>query len=96
VEEPVVDYLGAVVTSDGVVNAGERRGARFALRTFLEGELTKGWPAARELADAILARAMALEDGRPRDDASVVVVTLTPVEEQEVPVRRLIAHLPVG
>jgi serine phosphatase RsbU (regulator of sigma subunit) len=95
VEEPLADYLGVAITSDGVVRAGERQGAGFDLRAFLQQELARGWPVAQELADAILARAMALEDGRPRDDASVVVVTLTPGEEQEIPVRRLIAHLPI-
>ena len=95
VEEPLADYLGVVITSDGVTIAGERRGAKLDLQAFLEQELTRGWPVAQELADAILARAVELEDGRPRDDASVVVVTLTPGEEQKVPVRRLTARLPV-
>jgi len=94
VEEPLADYLGVMIASDGVASAGERRGQRFDLGAFVRQELARGWPAAQELADATLAQAMALEDGRPRDDASVVVVTLTPGEESDVPVRWLIAHLP--
>lgn len=95
VEEPLADYLGVVVTSDGVLRAGERKGLSFDLRAFLEQELARGWPAAQELADAILARAMALEDGRPHDDASVVVVTIAPGEEPAVAVRRLAARFPI-
>jgi serine phosphatase RsbU (regulator of sigma subunit) len=96
VQEPLADYQGVLVTSDGVTGAGERRGSRFDVRGFLEQRLAQGWPVAQELADAVLEQALALEDGRPRDDASVVVVTLTPEEDQEVPIRRLIAHLPVA
>lgn len=96
VERPLAEYLGAVAVSDGIVHAGERRGAPFDLATFLRGRLTTGWPAAQELADAILAQAMALEDGRPRDDASVVVVTVSPTAEEAVAVRRLTARLPVA
>ena len=89
------EYLGAVAVSDGIVHAGERRGAPFSLRAFLEERLAAGWPDAQELADAILEHAVALEDGRPRDDASVVVVTIAPTVEQAVAVRRLTARLPV-
>jgi serine phosphatase RsbU (regulator of sigma subunit) len=96
VQEPLADYLGVVVTSDGVTGAGERHGARFDVYRFLQQRLEQGWPVAQDLADATLEQAMALEDGRPRDDASVVVVMLTPVEDRDSPpVRRLIAHLPV-
>lgn len=95
VQEPLAERLGALITSDGVVCAGERHGARLDVHGFLRQRLEQGWPVAQELADALLGQAMALEDGRPRDDASVVVVTLTPGADDDVPVRRLIAHLPV-
>ena len=95
VERPLEAYLGVMVTSDGVVHAGERRGTPFDLRAFLEQQLAVAWPAAQPLADATLAQAMALEDGRPRDDVSVVVVTISPAEESEVPVRQLIARFPI-
>jgi serine phosphatase RsbU (regulator of sigma subunit) len=95
VERPLAEYLGAVAVSDGIVHAGERRGAPLNLRAFLQEQLASGWPDAQALADAVLAQAVALEDGRPRDDASVVVVTMSPAAEQEVAVRRLTARLPV-
>ncbi len=96
VERPLAEYLGAVAVSDGIVHAGERRGAPFDLLSFLQERLAAGWPAAQELADAILSQALALEDGRPRDDASVVVVTISPAPEEEVAVRRLAARLPIA
>jgi serine phosphatase RsbU (regulator of sigma subunit) len=95
VEQPLADYLGVLVTSDGVARAGERKGRLFDLRAFLEQRLARGWPPAQDLADAVLEQAMVLEDGRPRDDASVVVVTISPGQEGEVAVRRLAARFPI-
>ena len=96
VERPIQDDVGVVLTSDGVIYAGERRGARFDVLAMLQAQLEQGWPQARALADSILGQALALESGRPRDDASVVVVTITPAEEDEVTIRRLSARLPIS
>ncbi len=95
VERPLQEHSGVVVTSDGVVNAGERQGTRLDVRAFLERWLARGWSSAQALADALLAEAVALEQGRPHDDASVVVVTISPAEESAVPVRSLVAWLPI-
>ncbi len=95
VQQDIEEYIGAVVTTDGIVHAGRWRDATFDLRTFLQRRLEEGWPQAHSLADAILAEAVALEDGRPRDDASVVVVIISPAEESPAPVRRLVARLPI-
>ena len=95
VERPIAAHLGAMVTSDGVVQAGERRGTPFDLCAFLQRQLDRGWPAAQALADAVLSEAIALEGGRPRDDVSVVVVTMAPAEESEVPLRQLLARFPI-
>ena len=95
VEWPLLEHSGVVVTSDGIVHAGERQGARLDVHAFLERWLAQGWFTARSLADALLAEAVAGEQGRPRDDASVVVVTISPAEESEAPVRSLVACLPI-
>jgi serine phosphatase RsbU (regulator of sigma subunit) len=95
VERPIDAHLGVVVTSDGVVHAGRRYGQRFDLPAFLQDELQRGWPTAQELAERVLNAAIALEQGRPGDDVSVVVVTLVPTEESDAPVRRLVAHFPI-
>lgn len=94
VERPLRPQLGILVTSDGVTHAGGW-GNPFDLRAFLEQRLAAGWPQAQTLANAILEQAIALEDGRPRDDVSVVVVTAIHVEKRPVPVRQLNACFPV-
>lgn len=95
VEKAIVEPLGVVVTSDGVVHAGERRGTPLDGQAFLQEQLARGWPQAQELADGLLGQALALEEGRPRDDASVVVVTISPTLGSEAPIRRLTARLPI-
>jgi serine phosphatase RsbU (regulator of sigma subunit) len=95
VERAINPYMGVVVTSDGVVHAGKRRGAPLDVRAFIESAMQRGWPEAQLLADALLAEAVALEDGRPRDDVSVVVVTIVPTEDTPVPVRWLSGSIPI-
>lgn len=94
-ERPLTEHLGVVVVSDGVAQAGAYRGRSLDIRAFLDGRLETGWPETSALADALLEKAMALEDGRPHDDATVVVVVVVPVPEVETPVRRLVARLPI-
>ncbi|MGC8874458.1 MAG: SpoIIE family protein phosphatase, partial [Chloroflexia bacterium] len=95
IERPIDAYLGVLVTSDGVVHAGRRHGRQFDLLAFLHDELAQQWPAAQELADRVLDAAIALEQGRPTDDVSVIALTIVPTEESEAPVRRLHAHFPI-
>ncbi len=95
IERPIDSYVGVLVTSDGVVHAGQRHGRPFDLEAFLQDELARGWPAAQELADRVLDTAVALEQGRPGDDVSVVVLTIVPTEESEAAVRRLRVHFPI-
>lgn len=94
-ERLLTEHLGVVVTSDGVAQAGAYRGRSLDISAFLEGLLAEGWPETLALADALLEKALALEEGRPRDDATVVVVAIVPAPEEEVPVRRLVACLPI-
>jgi serine phosphatase RsbU (regulator of sigma subunit) len=95
VERPLAEHLGVVVTSDGVAQAGAYRGRSLDVPAFLEAQLAEGWPETAVLADALLEKALALEEGRPHDDATVVVVAIVPAPEEETPVRRLVARLPV-
>jgi hypothetical protein len=55
--------------------------------------MSEGKFAARDIADTMLAEAMALENGRPRDDISVLVVSVS--EGHGDMVRRMDGHLPV-
>ncbi len=94
-ERPLADHLGVVVVSDGVAQAGVYRGRPLDIPAFLEAVLAEGWPETPALADALLERAIALEEGRPHDDATVVVVAIVPAPEEEMPVRRMAARFPI-
>jgi serine phosphatase RsbU (regulator of sigma subunit) len=86
--------LRVAIFSDGVVSAGERHGQQFDPLAFanerLCGDLT-----AQEMADALLAEALAADKGRANDDMTVVTLTLGP--RREYPhIRRMSAILPLA
>ncbi len=91
-EAPLAEGLAAVVFTDGLPHAGERRGDGYDIRSALARFLREGAPCA-EWADRLLAEAMALEEGRPADDISVLVVSVDARQGDEV--RRLWVHLPL-
>ncbi|RME31283.1 MAG: serine/threonine-protein phosphatase, partial [Thermoflexia bacterium] len=75
-EVPLQPGLVVVVYTDGLTLAGEHRGGPMDLPTVV-GELASRSLDARQMADELLARALALEAGRPRDDISVLVLRVT-------------------
>ncbi len=83
-----------VLYTDGLVHAGERRGARMETGTIIQSMLDEGEdPAPQEIADELLAHAVSLDDGRPADDISVVVLKVTSrVGDQA---RRMTVRLPI-
>ncbi len=86
--------ISVIVATDGVWHAGRHKGQRMDLLALLQRTDPGHTLSARALADAILDEALRLDDGRPRDDATVVAVRLAP---QEVPsaIRRLNIHFPI-
>ncbi len=94
-ERPLAEHLGVVVVSDGVAQAGTYRGHSLDIPALLKNLIAEGWPETPALADTLLERAIALEEGRPHDDATVVVVAIVPVSEEEMPVRRLVTRFPI-
>lgn len=58
------------------------------------GDVEPCCPDAQTLADAVLYRALALDDGRPRDDMTVVVLAVLPRMDED-KVRRLTVRYPV-
>lgn len=83
--------LGIVVYTDGLAHAGERTGRPMDILAAI-GEIAAQGMNARHLADGLLARSLALEEGRPQDDISVLVLCVHPDDGD--PVRRL--HVQVG
>ena len=95
-ELPIASDLHIVVYTDGVLSAGERYGQRFDVVAFVQEQigLCPGERCARSLADALLNRAVELDQGRPGDDVSVVVISVVPRCQPD-DVRRLSVRLPI-
>ncbi len=84
--------LTIVVFTDGLLQAGERHGQNLDVCTDLQAILEDQDPAPQEIADSILSHAIRLDDGRPSDDTSVVVLRVMETETDEI--RRMTVHLP--
>lgn len=65
--------LLAVACSDGLLHAGQRSGERMDVLASIE-EIWQTSQSARAVSDGLLNQAVALDDGRPRDDISVVAL----------------------
>jgi serine phosphatase RsbU (regulator of sigma subunit) len=96
---PAIDQFAAepglrvAIFSDGVVSAGERYGRQFDPLAFANAMLA-GDLAAQHLADALLAEALAADQGRANDDMTVVALTLGPRREYP-QIRRMAVILPL-
>jgi len=82
-----------VMYTDGLLNAGDRYGESFDICTLLEGLLEDQDPPCQQLADSLLNQAIRLDQNRPNDDMSVVVVKVLPNEIDQI--RRMMVRLPV-
>jgi serine phosphatase RsbU (regulator of sigma subunit) len=85
--------LTIVMYTDGLSDAGDRYGRQIDVCTILEAYLEDQTPTAQTIADSLLSQAIALDDGRPSDDMSVVVLSVVPEETDNI--RRMIVRLPV-
>lgn len=82
-----------VAYTDGLVHAGDRYGEFLDVCTLLKAMLEEQNPSARDIADALLSEAIRVDQGRPNDDMSVVVLTvLSGFDDQ---IRRMTVRLPV-
>lgn len=86
--------LTIVIFSDGILHAGERRGQPMDIRQAIRSLLEDQDPPPQQLADALLAQAMRLDDGRPADDISVLVLKVSPRAGDDV--RRMSVRLPIN
>jgi len=77
-EMPLQPGLTVVVYTDGLTHAGSRYGQSIEVETCLEA-LIEGAedPSPQMIADALLEHALKLDQGRPADDISVVVLRVT-------------------
>jgi serine phosphatase RsbU (regulator of sigma subunit) len=93
-EIPIQIGLTLVVYSDGLEHAGKRRGTPMDVGTTLRGLLEDNDPTPQVMADALLAQAMHLDDNRPADDISVVVLRV--MQRTRDDVRRMAVRLPIN
>lgn len=93
-EIPIEPGLAVVVYTDGLVHAGERVGRPMDVRTSLKAMLEEQDPTPQEIADALLNEAVRLDNNRPADDISVVVLKV--MERRGDDVRRMTVRLPIS
>ena len=93
-ELPLEPETHLVVFTDGILEAGRQSDRRLDVATLVPELLaaTPGDPQA--LADALLERAVAADQGRPRDDISVLVVTVATRDDGD-DVRRMVVSFPL-
>ncbi len=85
--------LTVVTFTDGLPFAGERKGKPMDIPAQVERLLAAG-AKPQEMADGLMAEALKLEDGRPGDDISVLVLGVLPPSGDQV--RRMWARLPLS
>ena len=83
-----------VIHTDGLTHAGKRRGQPMDVCEVIESLLVEQELSPQELADDLLAYAVKLDDGRPADDISVLVLKVASHEGDEV--RRMTVRLPIA
>lgn len=85
--------LSVILYTDGIAYAGERSGTPLdpvATLMALDPSVT----GAQELADALLAAAVAADNGRPSDDMAAIALTIGTREERDV-IRRMSVDVPL-
>jgi serine phosphatase RsbU (regulator of sigma subunit) len=95
-EVPIASDQHVILFTDGVLSAGVRYGHSMDVVAFVRDHLQTCSmdTCARTLADDLLARAVELDQGRPSDDISVVVVSIVDRIQPD-DVRRLSVRFPI-
>jgi serine phosphatase RsbU (regulator of sigma subunit) len=86
--------LTIVIFTDGISHAGERRGQPMNPAETIRSLIEEQDPTPQELADTLLAHAVQLDDNRPADDISVLVLKVTSRDGDDV--RRMSIRLPIN
>jgi len=96
---PLITEIGiepgliVVIYTDGLVHAGKRRGTPMDVGATLRAMLEDQDPTPQILADTLLAQAVSLDENRPADDISVLVLKVTSRVGDNV--RRMAVRLPI-
>jgi serine phosphatase RsbU (regulator of sigma subunit) len=92
-EIEITTGLTIILYTDGLVHAGERRGQPMNTMEVLQSMLEDQSPSPQAIADALLSHAVTLDDNRPVDDISVVVLKVSSLNGDNV--RRMTMRLPI-
>jgi len=92
-EIPIEPGLMLVIYTDGLTHAGERRGQPMDVEETLRFLMDDHNSSPQTLADSLLAQAINLDDNRPADDISVLVLKVTSRMGDNV--RRMTVRLPI-
>jgi serine phosphatase RsbU (regulator of sigma subunit) len=91
-EIPLEAGITIVMYTDGVFYAGDRYGQQMDICTMLNSFIEDQDPPAQMIADMLLNQAIQLDQGRPNDDMSIVVLKVLAQEAD--PIRRMTVRLP--
>jgi len=97
--KPVITELGivadmwAIAFTDGILHAGRQPGQSLDIPALVRAMILQNGTSAPAVADAILARALELDLGRPQDDMSVLVIAVLPCDPDDT--RRMSARFPL-
>ncbi len=86
--------LMVIMYTDGLSHAGKRRGLPMDVCNAIQAMLEDQDPSPQELADSLLGHAVNLDEGRPADDVSVVVIKVRASNGDNV--RRMSLRLPIS
>ncbi|MFW5713627.1 MAG: SpoIIE family protein phosphatase [Brevefilum sp.] len=78
VELQIRPRMAVIAFSDGVYNAGRKEQSIPDICTTIEALIEEQEPTAQDIADFLLNRAIRLDEGRPKDDMSVIVMLVSP------------------
>lgn len=93
-ELPIEAGLTIVIHTDGLTHAGERRGNPMDVGEAIRSVLEDQNPSPQSLADSLLAHAVRLDDERPADDISVLVLKFSSNTGDNI--RRMTVRLPIN
>lgn len=93
-EVPLEIGLTAVMFTDGLIHAGSRTGESMDICTCLQALLDEEDPPPQRIADSMLEHALKLDQNRPVDDISIVVLRVTSQDGDDI--RRMTVELPLS
>jgi serine phosphatase RsbU (regulator of sigma subunit) len=93
-ELPLEPNLIAIMFTDGLIHAGSRQGRQMDIKTVLQCFSEEEACSPQEIADTLLNQALQMDEGRPVDDTSIVVLRVSNYEGDLV--RRMSVRLPLS